>query len=56
MSVCVVAGMAVGIWALLSVLSGERYRQQQELEAMRKTVRKAVEQDEQIVVSESRSH
>ena len=33
MSLCILGGVAVGCWAMLSIVSGEYYRQKQQIEA-----------------------
>lgn len=42
MSIWVVGGVAMGCWAMLSILSGERYRQKLEIEAAKKAQERAL--------------
>lgn len=46
MSLCIFIGVAMGCWALLSVVSGERFRQQQEIDAAKKAREKALAEAE----------
>ena len=46
MSLCIIIGVGIGCWALLSIVSSERYRLQQQVEAERHANERSLEQAE----------
>ena len=46
MSLWIGIGLLISCWAMLSIIGGERFRQQQEIEATREARRKALAEAE----------